>query len=155
MDEKNELTVNDKAKLNLEATEITNQIISEKDPSKIDDLTQLFLLNKKKKDLVRINKLSNLIDVIDDEVIARFEEEPESFDNDQLIKYMSSTQQIVNSTLQGINNTPAILINNQKNEIHINDSGLNRESRAKVLEVIDNILKNNPDIIDIEEDNNQ
>ena len=155
MDEKNELVVNDKAKLNLEATEITNQIISEKDPSKIDDLTQLFLLNKKKKDLVRINKLSNLIDVIDDEVIARFEEEPESFDNDQLIKYMSSTQQIVNSTLQGINSTPAILINNQKNEIHINDSGLNRESRAKVLEVIDNILKNNPDIIDIEEGDNQ
>ena len=152
MDEKNELVVNDKVKLNLEATEITNQIISEKDPSKIDDLTQLFLLNKKKKDLVRINKLSNLIDTIDDEVIARFEEEPESFDNDQLIKYMSSTQQIVNSTLQGINNTPSILINNQKNEIHISDSGLNRESRAKVLEVIDNILKNNLDIIDVEED---
>ena len=42
-----------------------------------------------------------------------------------------------------------IQINNQKNEIHIDDSGLNKESRAKVLEVITGIL-NESKVIDAE-----
>lgn len=141
MDEKNEIVeVNPNVKLTLEGNDITNQIISEKDPNKLEDLTQLFLLNKKKKDLARINKLSNLINTIDDEVINRFNEEPENFNNDQLVKYLTATQQIIDTTANNIEKVPMIQINNQKNEIHIDDSGLNKESRAKVLEVITSIL---------------
>ena len=48
MDEKkNELTPS--VKLDLESNNITQQIVNETDPAKIDDLTQLFMLNKKKK----------------------------------------------------------------------------------------------------------
>ena len=141
MDEKNEIVeVNPNVKLTLEGNDITNQIISEKDPNKLEDLTQLFLLNKKKKDLARINKLSNLINTIDDEVINRFNDEPENFNNDQLVKYLTATQQIIDTTANNIEKVPMIQINNQKNEIHIDDSGLNKESRAKVLEVITSIL---------------
>ena len=150
MDEKNEIVeVNPNVKLTLEGNDITNQIISEKDPNKLEDLTQLFLLNKKKKDLARINKLSNLINTIDDEVINRFNEEPENFNNDQLVKYLTATQQIIDTTTNNIEKVPMIQINNQKNEIHIDDSGLNKESRAKVLEVITNIL-NESKVIDAE-----
>lgn len=150
MDEKNEIVeVNPNVKLTLEGNDITNQIISEKDPNKLEDLTQLFLLNKKKKDLARINKLSNLINTIDDEVINRFNEEPENFNNDQLVKYLTATQQIIDTTANNIEKVPMIQINNQKNEIHIDDSGLNKESRAKVLEVITSIL-NEGKIIDAE-----
>lgn len=150
MDEKNEIVeVNHNVKLTLEGNDITNQIISEKDPNKLEDLTQLFLLNKKKKDLARINKLSNLINTIDDEVINRFNEEPENFNNDQLVKYLTATQQIIDTTANNIEKVPMIQINNQKNEIHIDDSGLNKESRAKVLEVITSIL-NEGKIIDAE-----
>jgi len=149
MDEKNEVAVSPNVKLTLEGNDITNQIISEKDPNKLEDLTQLFLLNKKKKDLARINKLSNLIDTIDDEVINRFNEEPENFNNDQLVKYLTATQQIIDTTTNNIEKVPMIQINNQKNEIHIDDSGLNKESRAKVLEVITSIL-NESKVIDAE-----
>ena len=149
MDEKNEITPVANLKLTLEGNDLTNQIIEEKDAGKLEDLTKLFLLNKKKKDLARINKLSNLIDTIDDEVINRLNEEPESFNNDQLVKYMTATQQITDNITQGIENVPMIQINNQKNEIHIDDSGLNKESRAKVLEVITSIL-NEGKIIDAE-----
>lgn len=150
MDEKNEIVeVNPNVKLTLEGNDITNQIISEKDPNKLEDLTQLFLLNKKKKDLARINKLSNLINTIDDEVINRFNEEPENFNNDQLVKYLTATQQIIDTTTNNIEKVPMIQINNQKNEIHIDDSGLNKESRAKVLEVITSIL-NESKVIDAE-----
>lgn len=150
MDEKNEVVeVSPNVKLTLEGNDITNQIISEKDPNKLEDLTQLFLLNKKKKDLARINKLSNLINTIDDEVINRFNEEPENFNNDQLVKYLTATQQIIDTTTNNIEKVPMIQINNQKNEIHIDDSGLNKESRAKVLEVITSIL-NESKVIDAE-----
>ena len=150
MDEKNEIVeVSPNVKLTLEGNDITNQIISEKDPNKLEDLTQLFLLNKKKKDLARINKLSNLINTIDDEVINRFNEEPENFNNDQLVKYLTATQQIIDTTTNNIEKVPMIQINNQKNEIHIDDSGLNKESRAKVLEVITGIL-NESKVIDAE-----
>ncbi len=151
MDEKkNELTPS--VKLDLESNNITQQIINETDPSKIDDLTQLFMLNKKKKNLVRMNKLSNLLDVIDDEVILRFSEEPDTFNNDQLVKYMTATQQILGNISQEIEKTPLIQINNQKNEIHINEEGLSRESRMKVLDVISKILDNPENIIDVEEE---
>jgi len=149
MDEKNEITPVANLKLTLEGNDLTNQIIEEKDASKLEDLTKLFLLNKKKKDLARINKLSNLIDTIDNEVIARMNEEPESFNNDQLVKYMTATQQIVDNTTQSIEAVPLVQINTQKNEIHIDDSGLNKESRAKVLEVITSIL-NESKVIDAE-----
>ena len=150
MNEKNEVVeVSPNVKLTLEGNDITNQIISEKDPNKLEDLTQLFLLNKKKKDLARINKLSNLINTIDDEVINRFNEEPENFNNDQLVKYLTATQQIIDTTTNNIEKVPMIQINNQKNEIHIDDSGLNKESRAKVLEVITGIL-NESKVIDAE-----
>ena len=149
MDEKNEITPVANLKLTLEGNDLTNQIIEEKDASKLEDLTKLFLLNKKKKDLARINKLSNLIDTIDNEVIARMNEEPESFNNDQLVKYMTATQQIVDNTAQSIEAVPLVQINTQKNEIHIDDSGLNKESRAKVLEVITSIL-NESKVIDAE-----
>ena len=149
MDEKNEITPVANLKLTLEGNDLTNQIIEEKDASKLEDLTKLFLLNKKKKDLARINKLSNLIDTIDNEVIARMNEEPESFNNDQLVKYMTATQQIVDNTTQSIEAVPLVQINTQKSEIHIDDSGLNKESRAKVLEVITSIL-NESKVIDAE-----
>lgn len=151
MDEKkNELTPS--VKLDLESNNITQQIVNETDPAKIDDLTQLFMLNKKKKNLVRMNKLSNLLDVIDDEVILRFSEEPDTFNNDQLVKYMTATQQILGNISQEIEKTPLIQINNQKNEIHINEEGLSRESRMKVLDVISKILDNSESIIDVEEE---
>ena len=150
MDEnKNELTTTGNLKLTLEGDSLTNQIIEETDPHKLEDLTNLFLLNKKKKDLARMNKLSNLLETIDDEVITRFNEDPESFNNDQLVKYMTATQQIVDTTASNIEKVPLIQINNQKNEIHIGESGLNKESRAKVLEVITNIL-NEGKVIDAE-----
>ncbi len=151
MDEKkNELTPS--VKLDLESNNITQQIVNETDPAKIDDLTRLFMLNKKKKNLVRMNKLSNLLDVIDDEVILRFSEEPDTFNNDQLVKYMTATQQILGNISQEIEKTPLIQINNQKNEIHINEEGLSRESRMKVLDVISKILDNPENIIDVEEE---
>lgn len=137
-----------------QGNDITKQIIEEDDPQKVEDLSQLFALVSKKKNIARTNRLSNLLELIDDEVITRFTETPELFDNDQLEKYMRTTQQSIYNIDNAMQNAPQIQINNQTN-VNINSSGLNRESRAKVLEAVQEILNsslqgtNNDDIIDI------
>ena len=135
------------------SNELINKIINENDRDKLNDLTNLFMINQKKKDIVRANKLSNLLNLIDNEVYDRVSNEPEMFDNLTLLKYMDSTQQTINNVSQSINQVPFIQINNQKNEININSnsSGLDRDSRAKVLEVVTAILNGtNDNVIDVD-----
>jgi len=153
-EEKNTLPVPAKEKLYLESSELVDQIIKETDPDKIEEMTKIFSLTQRKKDIARIDKLSKLLNLVDDEVANRLVDTPESFRNDDLIKYMSTTQQTITSLENNLTNKPLIQINNQKNEININDSGLNRESRQKVLDTVMKILNNynNPDIIDVEEE---
>ncbi len=139
------------AKLFGDSDELVEQIINEKDPDKINDLTQLFKMSQAKKDVARTNRLSKLLEVIDDEVIMRFTSTPEAFDNDQLLKYMDVTQRTIYNVSDSINKVPTIQINNQSNEIHINNSGLDRSSRAKVLEAVNSIL-NSANVIDITPD---
>ena len=67
---------------------------------------------------------------------------------------MESTQSAINTTYQNLDRQPLIQINNQKNEINFNNSGLDRESRARVLEVVSAIISNANNIIDVEEDEN-
>ena len=139
------------AKLFGDSDELVEQIINEKDPDKINDLTQLFKMSQAKKDVARTNRLSKLLEVIDDEVIMRFTSTPEAFDNDQLLKYMDVTQRTIYNVSDSINKVPTIQINNHSNEIHINNSGLDRSSRAKVLEAVNSIL-NSANVIDITPD---
>lgn len=139
--------------LYLESSELVNQIINETDTNKIEELTKLFTLNQRKKDIARIDKLSKLLNLVDDEVSNRLVDTPESFNNDQLIKYMGTTQQTLTALESNLTDKPMIQINNQLNEININDSGLNRESRQKVFDTVMAILNNsNKDIIDVDMD---
>ena len=141
------------AKLFQNGNDLTNQIIDETDPDRLNELTQLFTINQKKKEIARINKLTALQEIIDDEVMNRISCTPEDFDNDQLEKYMISTQKVLNSINGNQTEMPQILVNNQTN-FNINPSGLNRESRERVYDAVKSILSslqedNKDDIIDI------
>ena len=66
---------------------------------------------------------------------------------------MSTTQQTINSLEDNLNHKPLIQINNQTNEIHLGEDGLNQESRKKVIDTIMSILsKDNKEVIDIDLD---
>lgn len=150
----NEITTG--SNLYSESNELVNKIINEYDSDKLDELTKLFSLNQRKKDIARVNKLSQLLNLVDDEMANRLIDAPEGFENSDLIKYMSTAQQTMTSIENNLEQKPLIQINNQKNEINITDSGLNRESRQKVIDAVFAILNSNTDnIIDIEiEDDN-
>lgn len=141
MDESTELaTVSKYAKLVKEGNDIVDQIIEAKTSDELTNVTNLFLANQRKKDMIRSHKLSGLLGLIDDEVITRFTSDPESFDNDQLLRYMNSTQNNIDSISRSLDEKPTIQINTQHNEININNTGLNRESRERVLEAVKDIL---------------
>lgn len=145
-----EILVNNSAKLIADQSQVVSQIIDTDDPDQLEDLTNLFVANQKKKNMARINKLSSLLELVDDEVIMRFTSTPENFNEDQLLKYMDVVQKSVTQLEQNINQTPIIQINNQKNQINIGDYGLDQESRKRVVDAVLNIINGNSDIIDID-----
>lgn len=122
-----------------ESSDLINQIIEENDANQLQVLENKFKLNQRKKNLMRVVKLSDAIELADNEQITRLTVEPEGFKNDELLKYVDSTQKTIDSILQQNEVQPLIQINN--NELHVNSSGLNRESRAKVFEIVQQILK--------------
>ena len=141
MDEATELaTVSKYAKLVKEGNDITDKIMNASTTDELNEVTNLFLANQRKKDMIRSHKLSGLLGIIDDEVINRFASNPESFDHDQLLSYMNSTQRAIDSITRSLDEKPVVQINTQHNEINIDGSGLNRESRVKVLNAVQDIL---------------
>lgn len=132
-----------------ESKDLVSQIISEKDPDKLKDLSALFDMNQRKKNIARMDKLANLLEMVDDEVLMRWATDPASFDNDQILSYMTSTQSQINNIKSSMEKTPLVQINSQKIEIN-NNSGLDQDSRKRVQEVVMAILSGNLDVEDIE-----
>ena len=138
--------------LSTKSRDLVNQIISEDDPSKLKDLTDLFEMNQRKKNIARMGRLSDILEMVDDEVITRLSTVPDSMSDKDLVGYMTAAQKSMDSIKQSMDATPLVQINNQKIEIH-NDSGLNRESRKKVLDAVMAIIENvqaSDDVIEIE-----
>ena len=81
--------------LNKEAQEIIERIVAEKDTKKAQELTQLFNDNQNKKTMIRVNKLSDLLDTITDQALVRFTARPDEISNKEL------------SCHQGCRNIPA------------------------------------------------
>lgn len=153
VDVENQVNIIDPStKLKTIGNDITNKIIVEEDPDELSKLTQLFTINQKKKQIARANRLSNLLEKVDDEVINRFTERPELIEDRDLLKYWTATSDSLNGK-QDDNDIPKIQINNQTN-INVNSTGLDRESRSRVLEVVNKLLQeakeNGNDVIDVD-----
>nr|DAP55369.1 MAG TPA: hypothetical protein [Caudoviricetes sp.] len=135
---------------------IAQEILDTEDIDKVKDLTSLFNLNTKKRNVMRVLKMTQLLDNVTDKVIERFEKTPDNFSNEDLLKYMQVTENAIdkaNKNLDMVEETPAIQFQ-QNNQVNINiDRGLDRDSRAKVTEAVEAILKklqNNEQVIEVE-----
>lgn len=130
--------------MNNRTKDIAQEILNTDDVDKVKDLTALFNLNIRKKNVVRVVKMAGLLDNVTDKVIERFEKTPDNFSNEDLLKYMQVTENALDKAsknLELVEETPAIQLQ-QNNQVNINiDRGLNRDSRAKVTEAVDAILK--------------
>lgn len=68
--------------------EIINNIIEAKDKNELEKQFGLFNLNQSKKDALRIIKLENLLDKVENQTIARFENRPDQISNKELLDYL-------------------------------------------------------------------
>jgi hypothetical protein len=133
--------------LNEESKALIEQIISEKDEQKARDLTQLFNANQNKKTMVRVNKLSDLLDTITDQALARFTTRPDEISNKELFDGLKVVQDLIErgqKQASGASETPLIQVNQQTNEVNIggSPSNLSRDSRERVKSAVLSLLSN-------------
>ena len=137
--------------------EIAQKILDAETVEETKDLTALFNLNSQKRNVLRVLKMNNLLDKVTDQIIERFEKNPNLFTNEDLLRYMQVTENAIdraNKNLNMVEETPPIQLL-QQNQVNINiNQGLNRESRQRVIETVQAILngsQNNSaeDVIDV------
>ena len=142
--------------VNSDIEKTAQSILDENDLDKVKDLTHLFNLNQAKKNVVRIMKLNGLMDTVADKIIERFEKYPDNFSNAELLSYLQVTQNTIekaSKSLELIDETPTIQFNNNTQvNVSIIDS-LDRESKARVADVIRSIL--NSKNVNIEDNKNE
>ena len=142
--------------LDNQTAKVTNELIEEQDLDKVKNLTKLFNLNQAKRNAIRVMKLNSLLDKVSDQMIERFNKKPGEFSNKELLDYMTVVQSTIdraNKSIELVDQTPAIVINQQNNQVNIDNSPvLDRESRMRVVEAVKGImntlnLKNVPEQI--------
>lgn len=132
--------------LNEESLALLNQIIAETDEGKASDLTHLFNLNQNKKTMIRVNKLSDLLDTITDQALTRFTKRPDEISNKELFDGLKIVQDLIErgqKQVSGSGERPLIQFNQQTNEVNIGDTtnSLSRDSRERVKSAVLGLLE--------------
>jgi hypothetical protein len=95
--------------------------------------------------MVRVNKLSDLLDTITDQALARFTTRPDEISNKELFDGLKVVQDLIErgqKQVSGAGETPLIQVNQQTNEVNIGNSpsSLNRDSRERVKSAVLSLL---------------
>lgn len=134
--------MNDLSKLSNE--ELEELLLSETDPSAVNNIINIFNLNIKKKDVVRANALSDLQDKISGQMQQRISNKADEFSNKDLLDYFKTVQEFIDKSgeISDSAKVPTIQIN-QQNNLGVNlPNPLPKDSRDKVIDVVQSILKN-------------
>ena len=144
----------DRQLLESSSEEVVSKLIESQDADEIQRLTQLFNVNQLKKDALRVLKLNDILDKLDDQVAERVEKYPDQFSNADLLNYVNAVQQNISKSAQSVgtlNQTPLIQFN-QQNNISVEGTELNRESREKIIDIVRQFL-NSEKSVEIEPEN--
>lgn len=139
----NELVNINTEKIDSNTNELASKILEEENDAETKKMIQLFNLNQSKKNVVRVLKLSKLLDSIYDQMIARVENRPGEFSNEDLMKYVNTIMTAIdkaNKSLDLVQETPAISVGTQINIVNQGDV-FDRESRERILRAVESISK--------------
>lgn len=141
MGKENELTptqVANKA-LNTKTDDLVMEIVSQDDPTKLQDLTHLFNLAQTKKAVLRTQTYNELLDNVTEQMRERVTKRADQFSNKDLLDYVNVITTAAEKAAKQIGlveDIPLIQINTQNN-IQVNDgSNLSKESRQKVMDAV-------------------
>lgn len=127
--------------LTMPSEDLEEKILTSEDPDELMDMIDIFNLNLKKRNIIRNNKLNDIQDRVVDKMLQKIEEEPWEFSNDDLVKFYKVTQDTLSKSQNTIDkeSLPTIQVNQQ---INVSAPEFNRESRAKILSAVHDILAN-------------
>lgn len=133
--------------------ELNDRILNETDIEQLDKIKNLFDLNIKKKEILRLSRLSDLQDLTVEEMSNRLQNRSGEFSNQDLIGYFKTIQDTISrsdTSLDSVDTASIKVIQNQLN-INVNDENrLSRESKTKVIDAIRSILNKTENVIDID-----
>ena len=122
------------------------RIMEEENAVKLKDLTHLFKVHMAKKNIVRIIKYYDMIDLVNKQTFKRLEARPDEISNKDLISFMTTFLTTIEKTTETLSTlddtTSGLTINQQHNEVNINvgPASLDRESKERVIDTVKNLL---------------
>ena len=141
---------------------LNERILNETDMEQFDKIKSIFDLNIKKKEILRLGKLSDLQDLTIEEMSNRLKKRSGEFSNQDLIGYFKTIQDTINKSDTSLDNLDVASIKVVQNQVNINmnhEDELNRDEKNRVIEAIRSILNKSaevvsepktPDIVDAE-----
>ena len=141
MGKENELTPTQVANkvLSTKTDDLVMEIVSQDDPTKLQDLTHLFNLAQTKKAVLRTQTYNELLDNVTEQMRERVTKRADQFSNKDLLDYVNVITTAAEKAAKQIGlveDIPLIQINTQNN-IQVNDgSNLSKESRQKVMDAV-------------------
>lgn len=141
--------------------ELESRLMEESDTEELKKIINLFNLNIKKKDILRVGKLSELQDNVVNEMILRIEQAPGAISNDSLINFYKTVQSTIDKSDRSLNDidTSSIQINQQQINLNVTpelDTGSKMriaEAVKSVLEKINKTKEQEVEVIDAESEN--
>lgn len=117
-----------------------DQLYNTTEAAELQNIVNLFNLNLKKKELMRVSKLSTLQDSIIDQAEQRIAKHSDEFSNRDLIDYFKTFQDVlVKTNTQEIVNNPIQITQNQIN-FNIETPEFDLDSRKRIFNAVKKIL---------------
>lgn len=129
--------------LSTSPTELKQKLLTTSDSDELKNIIDLFNLDIKKKNLVRIEALNELQDLVYEQLEARLLEKPGDFSNKDLLEYFKVFQTTIDNNSKEnlqIDVPMQIVQNNVTVNVEDSEAQLSRASRAKVLDVVRSII---------------
>lgn len=124
--------------------QLITEILQESDLNKLKDLTHAFNAFQTKRQILRVSALNDVQDALVQQMADRLRQQPHNFDNKDIALWMKTVQQTMDSAKQeidSIDDVPTITYQNNT-QINVNvEDNLSRESREKILDVLNQILQ--------------
>lgn len=136
--------------LDLNIDELTKKILDENNINKLEDFTSLFSIAQTKKSVVRLNSLNTLLDAVQKQALDRVTNNPDEISTKELISFIQVVQNSIDKTRTAINepfvDASSINLTQSTNKITVNindtrDATIKRESRDKIIDVVQSIIK--------------
>lgn len=127
--------------VNSSINDLSNRLLIETDLEEFNKIKNLFDLNLKKKEIVRLGKLSELQELTINEMSNRLINRSDCFNNQDLLNYFKTIEDAISrgdTSLDNINTTNIQITQNQINMTP--EDTLDRQSKQKVLEAVKAIL---------------